>query len=464
MGGTGGGEPVIPLPEVQGLAPFEDLDPDPHVLEVDLTAGVQQVALLPGDTTKMFTYNDQLPGPLLHVQAGDRVIIHFKNALPQPTIVHWHGLRISDTMDGSPVLQKPVEPGGTFTYDFVPPDPGTYWYHTHSNQIEQLERGLYGAIVVHEKEAPVFSAERIFVGDDIRLTASNQIAAFQKSGHDIGAGRVGNTLLVNGKSVFGDDGPLKITIPKGAIERWRFVLATNALAYGLRMKGASVKVIATDGGLLPKPFALKRVEIAPGQRYDFEVRPEADAKEVVLEAMILVVNANNEVVEEPYPLVRATIEGEVTAAEPVYPTVTLPSTSVDAEALTWKLSGSLVDGKPQFTINGMAGTATDPHDHLLLHTFEQNKPVKVTVQSNVSPAHPFHVHGQFFQILERGGKPVDEPGLRDTVHVRGDETVTFLSYWENPGRWMVHCHISEHAENGMMSDIQVDAPGASHSH
>ncbi|MFO0761814.1 MAG: multicopper oxidase family protein [Byssovorax sp.] len=435
------------------------------MLEVDLTARVQQVALLSGNTTKMFTYDDQLPGPLLHARVGDRVIVHFKNELTQPSIVHWHGLRISDQMDGSPVLSKPIEPGGTFTYDFTVPDAGTFWYHTHSNQIEQLERGLYGAIVVHEKDAPRFSKERIFVGDDIRLTANNQIAAFQTSGPDVGAGRVGNTLLVNGKVVSGDDGPLQVSIPRGAIERWRFVLATNALAYGLRMKGAKARVIATDGGLLPKPFDLKRVEVAPGQRYDFEVRPDDGATQVVLEAVIKVLNDQNQVVDQPFSLVKATVEGEITAEEPVYPSITHPPTDVQAEELDWKLAGALVNGKVEFTINGMTGSATDPHDHLLLHTFEKDKPVKITLSSTVSPAHPFHIHGQFFQILARGGKPVtDEPGLRDTVHVRGDEPVTILSYFENPGRWMVHCHISEHAENGMMADIQVDPPGAGHAH
>ena len=469
MGGAGGmggmgGEPVVPLPEVEGLTPLSDLDPDPHVVEVDLVARPHEVALLAGNPTKMLTYNDQLPGPLLHARVGDRVVVHFKNELTEPTIVHWHGLRIADTMDGSPVLSKPIEPGGTFDYDFVVPDAGTYWYHTHSNQIQQLERGLYGAIVVHEKEPPVFSKERLFVGDDIRLGATNQVSPFLKSGPDIGAGRVGNLLLVNGQVINGEGTPLKLTIPRGGIERWRFVLATNALAYGLRIKGADARVIATDGGLLPKPFALDRVEIAPGQRYDFEVRPTADAKEVVLEALIDVLDANNMVVEQAFPLAKATVEGEVTSAEPVYPTITLPSTDVTAENLDWKLAGALVAGKVEFTINGMAGSATDPHDHLLLHTFEQNQPMRITLRSTVSPAHPFHIHGQFFQILKRAGKAVDEPGLRDTVHVRGNESVTILGYFDNPGRWMVHCHISEHAENGMMADIQVNAPGASHNH
>lgn len=449
-------EPLPPLPEVQGIGLLEDINSDERIVEVNLVARTNIVQLLSGDPTRVYNYNDQFPGPMIHARVGDRVIVHFTNDLTEPTVVHWHGLRISDLMDGSPILQDPVQPGMSFTYDFVVPEAGTFWYHTHLNQIKQLEYGLYGAIVVHEeKDIPAFSAERIFVGDDVRLASNNQISGFLTSGPDIGAGRVGNTLLVNGKVINGDDGPLKFTIPRGAIERWRFVLATNALSYGLRVKGADTRVIATDGGLLPEPFALDRVEIAPGQRYDFEVRPRADATEVTLEALILVVNENNEVVEATFELARATIEGEIAVEEPKYPPIVLPATEVAADALSWKLAGALVDNKVEFTINGMTGSSGDEHEHILLHTFEPNVPAKITITSSVSPKHPFHLHGQFFQIIARNGKPVFEPGLRDTVEIRGDQSATILSYFENPGRWMVHCHISEHSENGMMADIQV---------
>jgi FtsP/CotA-like multicopper oxidase with cupredoxin domain len=394
------------------------------------------------------------------------VIVHFTNEMDEETVIHWHGLRISDVMDGSPAIQSPIPPGGTFTYDFVVPDAGTFWYHTHLHQIKHFEYGLYGGLVVHEADFPVFSAERIFLGDDIRLTSANQVSAFKTSGPDIGAGRIGNTVLVNGKVVSGAAGePLTFTIPRGAVERWRFVLATNALAYGLRVKGAATRVIATDGGLLPEPFALDRVEIAPGQRYDFEIRPEADASEVVLEALIRVLDENNNVVEEPFPLARGAVEGEISAPDPVYPVVVHPRTDFrPAETLEWAISGGVVNNKVQFTINGEPGFVGDEHEHLLLHTFQPKMPVWITLSSNVSPSHPFHIHGQFFQIVARNGQPVFEPGLRDTVHVRGDETATILSYFENPGRWMVHCHISEHSENGMMAEIQVNAPSSPHGH
>lgn len=444
---------LYPLPPIDGLPVFEDKNPAASIVEVDLVARPNVVPILDGAPTELLNYNDVFPGPLLHARVGDRVIVHFKNELDEPTVIHWHGLRISDQMDGSPRIQSPVEPGGTFTYDFVVPDAGTFWYHTHLHQIEQFERGLYGALVVHETNWPAFSAERVFVLDDIRLDADNQIAPFQTSGPDIGRGRVGNTLLINGHQ-----GAKKLVIPRGGIERWRVVLATNALSVGLRVTGADARVISTDGGLLPEPFALDRVEAAPGQRYDFEIRPHADATEVSLDALIEVLNANNEVVEEPFPLAVASVEGDVETPEPVYPTVTLPAVDVAAEELLWKISGGVVDGKVQFTINGEPGFVGDEHEHVLLHTFQPNVPVRLKIRSDVSPAHPFHIHGQFFQIIERAGKPVFEPGLRDTVEIRGSVSATVLTYFENPGTWMVHCHISEHSENGMMAEVQVGEP------
>lgn len=452
-GGQGGKpEEFVPLPEVTGVALAEDINPDPHVLEVNLTARARMVPLASGDETAMLNYNDQLPGPLLHARVGDRIIVHFTNELSEETTVHWHGLRISDQMDGSPMIQSPIPAGGTFTYDFVVPDAGTYWYHTHLHQIEQFEKGLYGAIVVHEKDAPVFTAERLFVADDIRLTATNQVAPFQTSGPDIGMGRVGNTLVMNGRAE-----AAKVTLPRGAVERWRFVMATNSLAYGLRFLGADVKVIGTDGGLLPAPFVADRVEVAPGQRYEFEIRPKADATEVEMQAMVLQLDENNNVVEVPFTIASAAIEGEVAPVEPVYPVVTLPPTDAAVDPIDWALSGGVVAGQVEFTINGESSFVGDG-THAMLGMFDQGQPVKIRFKSDVSPAHPFHLHGQFFQILERNGQPVtDEPGLRDTVHVRGAQTVTILTYFENPGQWMVHCHISEHSEKGMMGEVMVHA-------
>lgn len=465
-GGAGGeaAAPKAPLPDVEGSTVLEDSNPDESIVEVSLKAAPGTWEIVDGTDTEVLSYNDALPGPLLHARVGDRVIVHFTNEMDEATMVHWHGLRISDKMDGSPMIQDPVEPGASFTYDFVVPDAGTFWYHTHYAQIEQLERGLYGAIVVHEAEFPRFSKERLFVLDDIRLDEDGQVAPFTTAGMDLMHGRTGNILLANGKEV-----PLKTTIAAGSVERWRLVLASNALDFALRVKGATVRVIATDGGLLPEAFVLgeggeERVAMAPGQRYDLEVRPEPGATKVVLEAVMPQLDENNQVVDASFDLVRAQIEGSVSAEEPVYPAITLPSTAVDADLETWKIGGVAVEGGVEFSIDGKSGFIGGDHEHAILATFQQNIPVRLKIRSQVSPGHPFHIHGQFFQILERNGDPVFEPGLRDTVHVRGADSVTILSYFENPGQWMVHCHISEHAENGMMGDIVVEPTDGADEH
>jgi FtsP/CotA-like multicopper oxidase with cupredoxin domain len=87
-------------------------------------------------------------GALIEAGVGDTVRARLTNELPQATTIHWHGLRVPAAMDGTEAVQPPVEPGATFDYEFVVPDAGTFWYHAHVNETEQLERGLYGALIV----------------------------------------------------------------------------------------------------------------------------------------------------------------------------------------------------------------------------------------------------------------------------------------------------------------------------
>ena len=93
-----------------------DTNPDPHVVEINLRAEVAPVDIAPGVRSELWTYNGGLPGPLIRARAGDRLIVHFSNALPQPTTVHWHGVQVPIQMDGVPgVSQDAVITGGSFT-------------------------------------------------------------------------------------------------------------------------------------------------------------------------------------------------------------------------------------------------------------------------------------------------------------------------------------------------------------
>src|SRR5437764_7243305 len=110
--------------------------------------------------TEVWAYEGTVPGPELRLRQGDPVRVVVSNKLGEDTTVHWHGIRLPNAMDGVPGLtQQPIRPGENFSYEFTPPDAGTFWYHPHADSLQQLGRGLAGALIVEERE-PVAAADR----------------------------------------------------------------------------------------------------------------------------------------------------------------------------------------------------------------------------------------------------------------------------------------------------------------
>jgi FtsP/CotA-like multicopper oxidase with cupredoxin domain len=124
-----------------------------------------------GPPTDVWCYGNRIPGPELRVRQGQPLRITVRNDLPEETTVHWHGIRLPNAMDGVPGLtQTPIKPGETFSYEFTPPDAGTFWYHPHANSLSQLGRGMAGAFVVEEPEPIAVDRELVWVLADWRLT------------------------------------------------------------------------------------------------------------------------------------------------------------------------------------------------------------------------------------------------------------------------------------------------------
>ncbi len=186
----------VPLPESDplALATLEDLNADPNILEVNLEAreADKQFGITP--VTKVWTYNGTVPGPLLDVKVGDRLIVHFTNHLPEATTVHWHGVRLPAAMDGSLAMQAPIEPGGTFRYEFVLKDAGLFWFHPHMRTDVQIEKGLTGVIRVRGTEEPQVDEERVLVLDDVRLKEDGTFPTYLDDTSKM-MGREGNTIL-----------------------------------------------------------------------------------------------------------------------------------------------------------------------------------------------------------------------------------------------------------------------------
>jgi FtsP/CotA-like multicopper oxidase with cupredoxin domain len=439
-----------------------DLNPDPHVVEINLESKPAQIEVAPGSRVEAWTYNGGVPGPLIRVHVGDRLIVHFTNHLPQPTTVHWHGLRIPIAMDGVPGVSQPeVAPGGTFTYDFIVPDAGLFWYHPHVMSAAQVGFGLYGALLVDDP------AEQVGVTDELVLVLSD--IGFDKHGvldsptsggsTAMVFGREGEYVLVNGRV------HPTITVRSGARQRWRIVNAAKSRYFHLELDDHAFTRIGGDGGLQERPEQLETLLLAPGERADAIVTPTAPAnRELVLRALLYDRGYGSVEYRQPEDLMTLIVSKDAPARPDPLPDIhraIAPAVSDGATAVSLTLGlGQRSDRVYEYQINGVP--------------FLKDKPLKAalgerqvwTIVNDTKWSHPFHLHGFFFQVLDDRGVPVRPLAWKDTVNVPYGKSARFIVRFDDrPGSWMFHCHILDHADGGLMGMVDVgDGPATSHTH
>lgn len=386
----------------------------------------------PGQSITGFGFNGTAPGPLIEANVGDTIEAQLTNSLPEATTVHWHGIRVPADMDGTGAVQRAIEPGETFTYRFVVPDAGTFWYHSHHNETEQIERGLYGPLVVRGDDEPKLDRERVLLFDDLKLDAEGNVSPFGDS-HEHHAGREGGIRLLNGRQ------EPELELPGGQIERWRIVNAANTKYVRLSIGGRPFSIIGTDGGLLSEPRGATEVLITPGERVELAVGPFDEGELIAIEGLPYD-RGQGESELERFATVRvgATAPSRVTA--PGAPSRIEPLTSPDAE--------------PTRTIDMKA----------LMHGghAQRDDPVRVgelqiwELVNETGSDHPFHLHGFFFQVVDVNGETPTVVSWEDTVNVPKKARVLIAWLPDNrPGQWMYHCHILEHHAMGMMAHFEV---------
>ena len=429
--------------EQEQLSLDRDTEANEVVLDLEARETVWDVAL--GHTIKGYGFNGKVPGPTIEARLGATLVVRLKNGLPEPTTIHWHGLRVPAAMDGTEAVRRPVRPGEMFEYRFELPDAGTFWYHPHFNETEQLERGLYGAIVVRGPDEPTLDDERVLMLDDLKLNRRGRLA---RSGGlmERMRGREGKTRLVNGRV------EPELTIAAGQIERWRLVNAASARYVRLSIGGVPFKILSTDGGLLGAPITTTEVLLAPGDRVDLAVGPFGEGETLSIESLPYNRGAGGRRKVERFATLhvgpRAPSRAKIPATlRPVEPLVTGPA----EPNRTVRLGGRLslrhgVEG----LVNG------EPH--------HQDDPVRVgelqvwDVVNETAADHPFHLHGFFFQVLEQNGMANEILSWEDTANVpaKGRLRIAWLPD-DRPGSWMYHCHILEHHAAGMMARFDVVA-------
>jgi len=405
---------------------------DVRTVTVELDAREVEWEFAPGRTIRGFAYNGQVPGPLIEAKVGDTIEVRLTNSLPQPTTIHWHGIRVPAEMDGTEAVQPPVEPGQTFEYRFVVPDAGTFWYHSHTNETEQLERGLYGALVVRGVDEPSFDGERVLLLDDLKLDPDGEVAPFGDE-HEHHAGREGDVRLVNGRQ------ESELEIAGGTIERWRVVNAANARFVRLSIGGRPFTIVGTDGGLLAEPLPATAVLVTPGERFDVAVGPFEEGEQLTVEALPYD-RGKGETPREPFATLRV---GFMAASQ-----AQIPSTLREIQRLV------PAEAEPNRTIDLKALMHAGHH--------QRAEPVHVgdlqvwDLVNETGQDHPFHLHGFFFQVVQEDGEPPPVEAWKDTVNVpRKSRTRIAWLPDDRPGEWMYHCHILEHHAMGMMAHFAV---------
>jgi FtsP/CotA-like multicopper oxidase with cupredoxin domain len=234
----------------------------------DFSMTIDEVAInvAPGFSTKVFAFNGQVPGPLIHVMEGDDVTVHVTNNTTLPHTIHWHGVNQTGTWqsDGVPgVTQKAIEPGDTYTYHWIADRPGSLWYHCHVNVWEHVAiRGMWGPLIVDPKNPSAL--EKTVTKDVIMMMNTWESTYGDLYGKGGAPADVADFFSVNAKSF-----PLSqpIRVKKGDVLRIRMYGAGDEV-HEMHLHGHDQLFTFKDGYALPNPYFVDTVPVGPGERYD----------------------------------------------------------------------------------------------------------------------------------------------------------------------------------------------------
>ena len=430
---------------------------------------------LGGPSVSTWAYGDSLPGPLLRASAGDRLKVVVDNGLPDTTSVHWHGLALSNDMDGVPgITQRPIGVASRFTYDFTVPDPGTYFYHPHTGV--QLDRGLYGVLVVDDPREPGdYDAEWVVVLDDwvdgTGQTPDAVLAGLRQGaggmggmdhgsmqGMDMGAmgegsqspllGGAGDVVyphyLINGRI---PGSPVTLQGKPGQRVRIRLVNAGSDTAFRVALGGHRLTVTHSDGFPVV-PTVTDALLLGMGERFDlvvtlgdgtFPLVASAEGKKGQALAVVRTAAGRAPAADVTLPelLKKVVLGADLRAA----PQVALQRQAVD-RTHDLVLGGSMANYR--WTINGKTFG-----DHAPLEV-RQGERVRLRMRNQTMMFHPMHVHGHTFGLGSGGAR-------KDTVIVRPMQALEVDLDADNPGQWATHCHNIYHAEAGMMTTLSYRA-------
>jgi len=443
------------------------------VREFKLNASVTTVNVGTGKSFKAWTYNGQLPGPEIRVKEGETLRAVLKNYLPEGTTIHWHGLPVPNKMDGVPgITQSPVQPGQSFVYEFEATPPGTYIYHTHASY--QLDRGLYGALIIEPKrEERSYDREYTLLLEAWATVDGGGPEASKMGKISPGMGMMGMMGMMRGQPRAGEplheplydaygingkafNASVPFKVKKGDKVRLRIINASSSTTYTFRIAGHSLTITHTDGRPIV-PFEIDALRIGVTERYDVELHANNPGRWHIY-------NIRDGSLVSEWPLGTLLYEGvestnynndnlnglrlnDYNLLEGVEELYSNPVGRVD-KIFRMTLSGGMM-GSPYWTINGKVYPNADNID------IRKNERIRFDYFNMSMMEHPMHLHGHFFELVGSGrstGRRIKKDTLLIPAHM-GRGAVEFIA--ENPGVWFHHCHNLYHMEAGMANLVKI---------
>ncbi len=438
------------------------LDTDTFFLDV----GEHQHQFYPGVTTTTFGVNGPYLGPTLIMHQGDSSWFRVTNNLPQVTNMHWHGMHVPGIVDGGPPREILTGEFWDLKYKVVNPA-GTYWYHPHPHMITgtQATMGIAGMIIVQDAEEAALDLPRTYGTDDFPVVVQDR--RFLGNGN-FSIGPYGDSVLVNGTPHAYLECPAQVV-------RLRFLNGSNARVYQLGFEdGRTFQVIAGDGGLLNAPVELDRISVSNGERWEVLLDlsgMEGDSlmlKSFGSELPSTVPGGMNILWESSalngidFDVLRIRVTAPTANPITAIPAslgnaIPIPESQASQTRIK-NLMGNGMVGMGMFTINGQMFNVDVVNDTVTLGATEI-----WTFQNFSNMAHPMHVHGTSFFVLDVDGQPPtpEQTGAKDVVLVDVGQSVrTIMQFNHTTEGWpyMYHCHNLMHEDNMMMQQFIVVDP------
>jgi spore coat protein A, manganese oxidase len=485
--------------------PFAVRLPIPPVLtapDITLVAAPAEVQVLPGATTRMWTFNGTFPGPTIRRPAGEPTRVTVQHRLPAEAdtlTIHHHGAHSAPEHDGGPLEELAIPVGGERTYlyegveDGVPERAALQWYHDHSHHRTSLNAymGLAGLFIYDDEvearlplprgryEIPLFLTDRTFDED-------NQLDLSQYASPASVREVRGMTHLVNGVAEpFVDAEPrrYRLRVHNGAhfaLYNLKLAVSSSAdVAQATAAPAVPLLQIGTEAGLLPRSVVRQQVLLGPAERADLVVDLAPYRGQTLVLAVVAPRDTSRSAAglpAQPLPL-GDPVRGTVLMQVRVGTTVTEPDPGPLPEALRplpdWAADlpgepsrvfvfGRGVDpaepGQTPHTINGR------PFDHRRVDATPELGSVESWLLLNASQqTHYIHLHDVDWVVVSRNGSPPapHEAGLKETFKIDpGEYVVVGTKFTDHLGAYMVHCHMLDHEDSGMMTRFDVVPAGA----